>query len=128
LQRAEMALTPLDINPDSPWLRQRRYDRIQLPAALAGSVVVPQGRCSLELEELSLGGGVASCQRHLKAGAVAQLEIRTGWNSIQAEVLVREARPQQMSFELVNIDLSDRSRLRRALAGLYARISQPVVA
>jgi hypothetical protein len=50
-----------------------------------------------------------------------QIEFRPGWNSIRAQVLVREARPQQMSFEMVAIELADRCKLRRPLAGLHLR-------
>ncbi|HZO99360.1 MAG TPA: hypothetical protein VFD30_03615 [Terriglobia bacterium] len=121
LDAREMMLAPLEASPDSPWLRQRRYVRIQLSSALAGSVTSPQGKYPVEVEELSLGGGLAACQRHLKPGTVMQIEFRPGWNSIRAQVLVREARPQQMSFEMVAIELADRCKLRRPLAGLHLR-------
>jgi hypothetical protein len=49
------------------------------------------------------------------------LEFQPGLHRIRAEVLVREARPQELTFELVSIGLEDRNRLRRSLLGPQAK-------
>lgn len=124
LTTVELSLAPLDPVQDTPWVRQRRYERVQLAHALEGMVSTPQGDTRLSVSQLSLGGGVASCQRHLKPGTVTRLELQAGFHRIHAEVLVREARPQQLSFELVRIPLDDRTKLRRPLAEVSAARSQ----
>ena len=49
------------------------------------------------------------------------MDFKTGGMNIRTRVLVREARPQELSFELVEIDNDDRGRLRRPLLGLHSR-------
>jgi hypothetical protein len=121
LNTAEMFLAPLDPEPDNPWLRQRRYLRMNLPYPLKGEVHTAQGSYRIAVDQLSLGGGVARSQCHIKPGVAVGLELPSGMHRIHTDVLVREARPQELTFELVRIGLEDRNRLRRPLAGLQAR-------
>ncbi len=121
LASAELKLTALDPDPETPWLRQRRYDRLKLPSPLVGVVKPSQTSHRVSIQQLSLGGGVARSQCHIKPGSTVPLEIQTGLYRVQAQVLVREARPQELSFELVRIDHENRSRLRRPLVGLHAK-------
>jgi hypothetical protein len=123
LSEEELNLTALDPDPNTPWLRQRRYDRVNLPHPLKGAVQAGQGLHQVSVQQLSLGGGVAKSQCHLKPGSTVPLEFKTGMHNIHAKVLVREARPQELTFELVQIAHEDRSRLRRPLVGLYAKES-----
>ena len=121
LSWAELTVGPLDAEPAAPWARQRRYERIQLPRTLAGSVSSPQGDCPLVIQRLSMGGGVAACQRYLKPGLLAQVTLGSRSGQVRAEVRVREVGPQQLGFELVKIGLEDRSRLRRPLTELCVK-------
>ncbi len=121
LTSAELKLTALDPDPETPWLRQRRYDRVKLPSPLVGVVKPTQTSHRVSIQQLSLGGGVARSQCHIKPGSTVPLEIQTGLYRVQAQVLVREARPQELSFELVRIDHDNRGRLRRPLVGLHAK-------
>ncbi len=121
LTPAELKLTALDPDPETPWLRQRRYDRVMLPSPLVGVVKPTQTSHRVSIQQLSLGGGVARSQCHIKPGSTVPLEIQTGLYRVQAQVLVREARPQELSFELVRIDHDNRGRLRRPLVGLHAK-------
>jgi hypothetical protein len=123
LSSPELVHTALDPEPGTPWLRQRRYARIDLPKALSGTVHSPQGNHRLVVKQLSLGGGVALSQCHIKPGSSAGLSIQSGMHRIHSEVLVREARPQEMTFELVKIDLEDRNQLRRSFAGLPTKLT-----
>ena len=70
-----------------------------------------------------LGGGVARSQCHIKPGNAVNLEFQSGMTRIHADVLVREARPQELTFELVSIGLEDRNKLRRPLVGLQSKTS-----
>jgi hypothetical protein len=119
LREAELRLAPLDPAPATPWVRQRRYERIALRRMLGGVMRTPQGRWPMAIQGLSLGGGAGTCPHHFVPGTLTQVELHPGRHGIQAEVLVREARPQHMTFELVNMDLEDRSNLRRPLAELH---------
>jgi hypothetical protein len=121
LNEAELHLTALDPDPHTPWLRQRRYVRVNLPAPLKGAVHAGQGLHQVAVQQLSLGGGVAKSQCHLKPGSTVPLEFKPGMSNIHAKVLVREARPQELTFEFVELAHEDRGRLRRPLVGLQAR-------
>jgi hypothetical protein len=123
LSASELNLAPLDATPDTPWLRHRRYVRMNLPKPLKGAVRTSQGNCHVAVQQLSLGGGVARSQCHIRPGSAVGLELRCGFRRIHADVLVREARPQEMTFELVKIGLDDRHRLRTPLLNLQARVS-----
>jgi hypothetical protein len=121
LSDADLKLTALDPEPDTPWLRQRRYERVNLPRPLKGTVHMGQNEHPISVHQLSLGGGVAQSQCHIKPGSAVPLEFRSGRHSIHARVLVREARPQELTFELIEIGHQDRNNLRRPLAGLYSK-------
>jgi len=121
LSLAELNLAALDPDPATPWLRQRRYNRVNLPHPLSGVVRAGQGDHSIAVQQLSLGGGVAKSQCHIKPGTTVPLEFKPGYTTIRARVLVREARPQELTFELVKIGHLDRGRLRRPLTGLYSK-------
>jgi hypothetical protein len=118
LSSPELALAALDPDPDTPWLRQRRYVRVNLPKPLNGSVHSPQGDHRVVVKQLSLGGGVALSQCHIKPGSSAGLDFQSGLHRIHSEVLVREARPQELTFEMIRIGLEDRNQIRRSFAGL----------
>ncbi len=117
LSDAELKLTALDPEPDAPWLRQRRYARVDLPHPLSGAVSPDHANHRISLRQLSLGGGAAQSQCHIKPGSTVPLEFDSGLRRIRARVLVREARPQELTFELIQIDHQDRSRWRRPLLG-----------
>ena len=121
LSNGELKLAALDPEPDTPWLRQRRYDRMNLPYPLKGVVRTGQTGHPISVQQLSLGGGVAQSQCHIKPGSAVPLELKSGMHSIHARVLVREARPQELTFELVEMGHHDRSRLRRPLSALSSK-------
>jgi hypothetical protein len=121
LSEGELKLTALDPKPDAPWLRQRRYYRVNLPYTLKGVVRTGQIQHPISVQQLSLGGGVAQSQCHIKPGSTVPLELKSGMHSIHARVLVREARPQELTFEMVEMGHHDRSRLRRPLAALSSK-------
>ena len=118
LSEGELSLAPLDVEPGNIWLRQRRYVRINLPKSLKGKVHTAQGSYPVAVDQLSLGGGVARSQCHVKPGTVVGLEFQSGLRHVRADVLLREARPQELAFELVKIGLDDRLNLRRPLVAL----------
>ncbi len=116
LEPAELAIAPLDMAPACPWVRQRRYERMVLAKAVTGTLGSSWGKSKIVIRELSLGGGMGTKEDNLRIGSEADLEISLGMRSkIRAHVLLRRARVNEVGFEIVNIDLESRYKLRRLL-------------
>jgi hypothetical protein len=122
----ELELLPLDAEYSHPWVRQRRYQRIIPPRAVPALASSSWGRSELSVRELSLGGGVAKKGDDLRLGSDAALDLQLGLRHIKTQVLLRRARQGEISFEIVDIDLEERSKLRRILADQLHRISAPL--
>jgi hypothetical protein len=70
----------------------------------------------MEIRTVSLAGGVATIDRHLPPGTPVQLKLQLGLRHLQATALLRDYRAQGMAFEIVDMTLEERSKLRRLLA------------
>ena len=121
LSDEELKLAALDSDPNTPWLRQRRYERLSLPRPLKGTVHMGKCEYPISIQLLSLGGGMAQSKCQIKPGNTVPMEFKSGVQSIHTRVLVREAGPQELTFELVQIDNENRGRLRRPLTGLHSQ-------
>lgn len=115
LEPAELALAALDSAPACPWVRQRRYERVALRKPLSSTISSSWGKSSISVRELSLGGGMGVKEDNLRVGTEANLEISVGVRRIRGQVLLRRARVNEVGFEIVNIDLESRYRLRRLI-------------
>ena len=116
LEPAELAIAPLDMAPACPWVRQRRYERMVLAKTVQATIGSSWGKSRIQIRELSLGGGMGTKEDNLRIGSEADLEISVGMRSkIRAHVLLRRARVNEVGFEIVNIDLESRYKLRRLL-------------
>jgi hypothetical protein len=122
----ELELLPLDAEYALPWVRQRRYQRIVPQRAVSAMASSSWGRSELSVRELSLGGGVAKKSTDLRLGSDAALDLQLGLRHIKTQVLLRRARQGEISFEIVDMDLEERSKLRRILADQLHRIAAPV--
>jgi hypothetical protein len=111
---AELALGPLDMDPNSPAIRQRRYFRIRLSRPVPATAMGERENCRLEVQELNLAGGIGVCEQHLHPGMVVSLRL----NRVRAQAFVRDARSQTRAFEVANMDLDERAKLRRLLVQL----------
>jgi hypothetical protein len=120
VRERDLALAPLDAASDAPWARQRRYSRVSLPRAVSAVATTSRGEVPLETTLLSLGGGMGSATASVQPGTEASLRLRSGLRTLTAGVVVREAPRQQVGFEIVEIALEDRTRLRRMLSGFSA--------
>ncbi len=118
LERKDLALEPTDPEPNSSVMRQRRYARLKLSRNLIGVTTNLRENFRLSIPELNLGGGIGSGERHLAPGSLLSLKLSPGVRSIKAQAIVRGARPQAMAFEFVDMDMEDRSRLRKVLMEL----------
>jgi hypothetical protein len=124
ITRTELVVSPLDPTLGAPWARQRRYERVQLSHPLPAMAKTAQSDCPIEVERLSLGGGAGTTGQDLRAGTIASFNMRPELGRVQAEILVRDAQPQQVSFELISVEPEDRTRIRRILAGQIGQTSQ----
>jgi len=118
LDRRELVLEPIDPEPNAPVIRQRRYARLKLSKHIPATTTNLRGNLRLSVGELNMGGGIGAAHRHLAPGSLLTLKLSQGVRAIRAQVIVRGARPQAMAFEIVDIDLDDRSRMRKMLLEL----------
>jgi hypothetical protein len=118
LERKDLSLEPTDPEPNSSVMRQRRYARLKLSRNLLGITTNLRENFRLSIPELNLGGGIGSGERHLAPGSLLSLKLSHGVRNIKAQAIVRGARPQAMAFEFVDMDMEDRSRLRKVLMEL----------
>jgi hypothetical protein len=116
LDREDLALAPLALKPNSKFVRQRRHKRVRLTKPVLAVSTNLKEACSLQIKTASLSGGVATISRHLPPGTPVQLKFQIGLRNLQATALMRDYRAQDMAFEIVDITLEERSRLRRLLA------------
>jgi len=118
LERKDLSLEPIDPEPNSSVMRQRRYARLKLSRNLIALTTNLRENFRLSIPELNLGGGIGSGERHLAPGSLLSLKLSHGVRNIKAQAIVRGARPQAMAFEFVDMDMEDRSRLRKVLMEL----------
>jgi hypothetical protein len=115
LQNSEIAIGALDSQMASIWVRQRRYERFVLSRSLPAVLSSSWGRSKMTIREMSLGGGMGTKDDNQRIGSEASIEISVGMRRVTAQVLLRRARVNEIGFEIVNIDLESRYRLRRVL-------------
>jgi hypothetical protein len=118
LDRRELVLEPTDPDPNTSVIRQRRYARLKLSKHVTAVTSNLRENIRLTIPELNMGGGIGSADRHLAPGSLLTLKLSHGVRNIRAQAIVRGARPQTMAFEFVDMDLDERSRLRKLLLEL----------
>jgi hypothetical protein len=118
LDRKDLTLEPTDPEPNTSVIRQRRYARLKLSSNLFANTTNLRDNIRLAIPELNLGGGIGSGERHLAPGSLLTLKFAHGMRHIKAQAVVRGARPQAMAFEFVDMDLDERSKLRKLLMEL----------
>jgi len=115
--KEDFTLAPLDIPATSKFVRQRRHTRVRLRKTVRAVCTNLKESCSMEIKTASLTGGVATLSRHLTPGTQVQLRLQIGMRNLQATALMRDSRAQDMAFEIVDMNLDERSKYRRMLAG-----------
>ena len=118
IDRKDLALEPTDPDPNASVIRQRRYARLKLSRNVVAVTTNLRDNFKLSIPELNLGGGIGAGERHLAPGSLLNLKFAQGVRPIKAQAIVRGARPQAMAFEFVEMDLEDRSKLRKMLLEL----------
>jgi hypothetical protein len=118
IDRRDLALEPTDPEPNSSCIRQRRYARLKLSRPVNAFTTNLREVFRMSILELNLGGGLAACDRHVAPGTLLTIKLSHGMRSVRAQAIVRGVRPQAIGFEFVDIDLDERSRLRKVLLEL----------
>jgi hypothetical protein len=118
LDRKELVLEPTDPEPSTSVIRQRRYARLKLTKHVPAVTTNLRENMRLNIAELNMGGGLGAADRHLAPGSLLTLKLSHGVRNIRAQAVVRGARPQAMAFEFVDMELDERSRLRKLLLEL----------
>jgi hypothetical protein len=118
LSVAELSIEPLDADPNSPAIRQRRYPRLHLEHAVSGMTTNLKENWKLDIPEMTLSGGVAICEQSLHPGSVVGMKLNTGKRALRAQTIVRDANTQARAFEVVDMDLEERAKLRKLLVQL----------
>jgi hypothetical protein len=111
----DLALAPLDPQPDAKYFRRRRYTRVRLMQPMAATATAGQDSYRIEIRGLSLSGGIAAGEQHLQPGTLVAMRMGSGLRPIRARVLMRDARAQGLGFEFADMDLDERARLRTLL-------------
>jgi len=117
IEKEEYTLAPLDVPVTSKFVRQRRHTRVRLKKAVRAICTNLKEGCSLEIKTASLTGGVATLSRHLTPGTQVQLRFQIGMRNFHVTALMRDSRAHDMAFEIVDMDLDERGKYRRLLAG-----------
>jgi hypothetical protein len=116
LTKSDLALAPLEIAVNCKFVRQRRHTRVRLNKPVIALSINLKENCRMEIRTASLAGGVANIDRHLPPGTSVQLKMQLGMRHLQATALLRDYRAQGMAFEIVDMTLEERSKLRRLLS------------
>ena len=117
IDQEDLTLAPLQIPVTSKFVRQRRHTRVRLRKTVRAVCTNLKESCSMEIKTASLTGGVATLSRHLTPGTQVQLRLQIGMRNLQVTALMRDSRAQDMAFEIVDMNLDERSKYRRMLAG-----------
>jgi hypothetical protein len=127
LNVAELSIEILDSDPESSAIRQRRYPRLRLEKPVSAVTTNLKENYQLEIPEMALGGGVAVCQQNLHPGSVVDLKMNGTLNAVKAQSIVRDTNTQARAFEVVEMDLEERAKLRKLLVqlGSLQRQSRP---
>ncbi|MGB8836887.1 MAG: hypothetical protein WCC67_09100, partial [Candidatus Acidiferrales bacterium] len=94
LSVAEFSIEPLDADPNSSAIRQRRYPRMRLERPVPATTTNLKENCRMDIPELTLGGGVAICEQSLHPGSVVILKLVTAQKSVKVQTIVRDANTQ----------------------------------
>ena len=111
----ELSMAPLDPLPNAKYFRRRRYPRVRLGQLIPATATNGQDSYRLEIRGLSLSGGIAVGEKHLQPGSLVTMKLGSVLRPIRAQVLMRDARAQGLGFEIADMELDERARLRKLL-------------
>ncbi|MGH9794145.1 MAG: PilZ domain-containing protein, partial [Candidatus Acidiferrales bacterium] len=111
----ELALGPVDADPNSACNRQRRYVRMRMSRSIPAITMKEKESARLEVAILSLSGGSGMCDQRFAIGSLISLRIGGRLRPATADVFVRTFRNDILGFEFADLELEQRFRLRRII-------------
>jgi len=121
IEHNDLGLAPLDMPRNSIFVRQRRHARVRLQKTVSAVSTNLKQNCRLEIKTASLTGGLATTNMHLAPGTHVQLRMQVGLRNVLATALMRDYRAQGMAFEIVDMGLEERTKLRKLLLDNMAK-------
>jgi hypothetical protein len=118
LSIADLMIEPLNPDPESLTTCQRRYVRFRLDPPVVGLATILKKSSRMEVREMSLSGGMGISEQALHPGNVIELRLNTGRKTVRFKAVIRRATPQGVTFEIVDIELEERTKLRKLLVQL----------
>jgi hypothetical protein len=115
IEQDDLKLAPLEVPRNSKFVRHRRHRRVRLQKVITAVSTNLKQNCRLDIKTASLSGGLATTNMHLAPGTHVQLRLQLGLRNLQATALMRDYRAQDMSFEIVDITLEERTKFRKLL-------------
>jgi|HubBroStandDraft_1064217.scaffolds.fasta_scaffold02896_2 hypothetical protein len=115
LHEADLMIEPLAADPDSLTTCQRRYVRFRMDPPVPAVAIAAKKRCKIAVRNISLSGGMGEPQQILHPGAIVELCLNPGRKAIRFQAVIRNATPQEASFEIVDIEFEERTKLRKLL-------------
>jgi len=115
LNVADLMIEPLAADPDSLTVCQRRYVRFRMDPPVPGEAIASKKKCKIAVRNISLSGGMGEPQQILHPGAIVELCLNPGRKTIRFQAVIRNATPQAASFEIVDIEFDERTKLRKLL-------------
>jgi hypothetical protein len=115
IERDDLKLAPLEVPHNSKFVRNRRHVRVRLQKSVSAISTNLKQNCRLDIKTASLSGGLATTNMHLAPGTQVQLRMQLGLRNLQATALMRDYRAQDMSFEIVDMSLEERTKFRKLL-------------
>lgn len=115
VEQDDLKLAPLDVPHHSKFVRNRRHVRVRLHKVVPAVSTNLKQNCRFDIKTASLSGGIATTNMHLAPGTQVQLRMQMGLRNLQATALMRDYRAQDMSFEIVDMSLEERTKFRKLL-------------
>ena len=115
IEQDDLILAPLEVPHNSKFVRHRRHTRVRLQKSISAVSTNLKQNCRLDIKTASLSGGLATTNMHLAPGTQVKLRMQVGLRNLQATALMRDYRAQDMSFEIVDISLEERTKFRKVL-------------
>lgn len=115
IEKSDLLLAPLEVTQNCKFVRQRRHTRVRLHKPVVAFSTNLKQNCRLEIKTASLSGGLGTIDRHMAPGTQVQLRLQLGFRNLQATALLRDYRAQDIAFEIVDMSLDERVKLRRLL-------------
>jgi hypothetical protein len=91
---------------------------LRLEQPVPGATLNLKENCRIEVPEMALGGGVALSEQTLHPGSIVELKLSAGQKQVRAQTIIRDANTQARAFEVVEMDLDERGKLRKLLVQL----------